>query len=56
MKGVTDLARSQASKAEGNLRKSANEYKEMETTTEKIETTQEQKSRNILNRIENIFG
>ena len=56
MKGITDLARSEAGKAEGNLKSSATEYKEMEETTEKIEAEQEQLSQNILNRIESIFG
>jgi len=56
MKGATDLARNEASNVERNLQKSAAEHGRMETLTENIETEQESKSRNILNRIENIFG
>jgi len=56
MKGATDLARNAASRVEGNLKKSADEYRQMETDTDKIKVEQEQKSRNILSRIENMFG
>jgi len=56
MRGVTDIARGEAGRVEGNLKQSASEYKNMETKTENIERDQEQKSQNILNRIESIFG
>jgi hypothetical protein len=56
MRGVTDIARGEAGKAEGGLKQSAAEYKNMEAKTENIEREQEQKSQNILNRIESIFG
>ena len=56
MQGTTDLARNEARNVERNLQVSSNEYKDMETVTENIEAEQEQKSQNILNRIESIFG
>lgn len=56
MKGVTDLARSEAGNVERNLQVGATEYRDMETITENIEAEQEQKSRSVLNRIESIFG
>jgi len=56
MKGVTDLARSEATNVEKNLRESVNEYQDMESLTEDIESDQEQKSQAVLNKIKSIFG
>jgi flagellar biosynthesis chaperone FliJ len=56
MRGVTDLARNEARSAEGNLQRSADEFKNMESTTENIEAEQESRSQNTLSRIESIFG
>ena len=56
MRGVTDLARNEARSAESNLRRSADEFKNMESTTDNIESQQESQSQNIRSRIESIFG
>jgi hypothetical protein len=56
MQGVTDLARSEARNIEKNLYNSYSEYKDMETVTDNIEAEQEQKTHNILSKIESIFG
>ena len=56
MRSVTDLARNEARTAEGGLRRSADEFRNMEETTERIESEQEQRSQNTLSRIESIFG
>jgi len=56
MRGVTDLGRSEARSAESNLQRSADEFRNMESTTENIEAEQESRAQNTLNRINSIFG
>jgi len=56
MKGVTDLARNEADKVGGSLERSANEHKDMEVLTTTIEDKQESASKNVLEKIKNVFG
>lgn len=56
MQSTTDLARNAAANVEGSLRKSAEEYSDMEKETEDTESQLESHSQEILNRIENLFG
>lgn len=56
MQSTTDLARGAAQSVENSLRKSVEEYGDMERQTEQIETELESNSQNILSRIESLFG
>jgi uncharacterized phage infection (PIP) family protein YhgE len=56
MQSTTDLARGSAASVENSLRKSVEEYGDMEQQTEQIETELESNSQNILSRIESLFG
>ena len=56
MIGVTDLARGEAKSAESGLQSSVEDFKNMEQTTEKIESDHEAKSQNVRSKIESIFG
>lgn len=56
MQSTTDLARGAAQSVENSLRKSVDEYGDMETQTEEIENELTSKSQNILSRIESLFG
>ena len=56
MQSTTDLARGSAASVENSLRKSVEEYGDMEQQTEQIETELESNSQNILRRIESLFG
>ncbi len=56
MQSTTDLARGAAQNVENSLRKSVDEYGDMETQTEEIEDELTSNSQNILNRIESLFS
>lgn len=56
MQSTTDLARNAAANVEGSLRKSFEEYSDMEKETEDTESQLESRSQEILNKIENLFG
>ena len=56
MKGVTDLARGEARSTEGGLQDSVEDFRNMEKTTEAIESDHENKSQNVRYKIESIFG
>lgn len=56
MQSTTDLARGTAQSVENSLRKSVDEYGDMETQTEEIENELTSKSQNILSRIESLFS
>lgn len=56
MQSTTDLARGAAQSVENSLRKSVEEYGDMERQTEQIETELESNSQNILSRIESLFS
>lgn len=56
MQSTTDLARNAAANVEGALRKSVDEYSDMEKETEDTESQLESHSQEILNRIESLFG
>ena len=56
MQSTTDLARGSAASVENSLRKSVEEYGDMEQQTEQIETELESNSQNSLSRIESLFG
>lgn len=56
MQSTTDLARSAAQSVENALRKSVDEYGDMETQTEEVENELTSNSQNILNRIVDLFG
>lgn len=55
MQSTTDLARNAAANVEGSLRKSVEEYSDMEKETEDTESQLESRSQEILNKIENLF-
>lgn len=55
MQSTTDLARNAAANVEGSLRKSVDEYSDMEKETEDTESQLESHSQEILNRIESLF-
>lgn len=56
MQSTTDLAHNAAQSVESNLRKSVEEYGDMEEQTDEIEEQLTSNSQNILNRIESIFN
>lgn len=56
MQSTTDLARGSAQSIENELRKSVNEYEDMEEQTEEIEDQLTSNSQNILSRIEGLFS
>ena len=56
MQSTTDLARGSAQSVENSLRKSVEEYGDMETQTEEIESELTSNSQNILSRIESLFS
>lgn len=56
MQSTTDLARGAAQTVESALRKSVEEYGDMEEQTESVEEELTSNSRNILNRIEGLFN
>lgn len=56
MQSTTDLARSSAQSVENSLRKSVDEYTDMEQQTEEIEDQLTSGSQDILSRIEGLFG
>ncbi len=56
MQSTTDLARGAAQSVENSLRKSVDEYGDMETQTEEIENELTSNSQNILSRIESLFS
>lgn len=56
MQSTTDLVRNAAANVEGSLRKSVEEYSDMEKETEDTESQLESHSQEILNRIESLFG
>lgn len=56
MQSTTDLARSEAQSVENQLRKSVDEYSDMEQQTDQIETDLESSSQNILSRIDSLFN
>ncbi len=56
MQSTTDLARGSAQSIEDALRKSVDEYEDMEKQTEEIEEQLTSNSQNILNRIEGLFN
>lgn len=56
MQSTTDLARGAAQNVESALRKSVDEYGDMESQTEEIEDELNTNSQNILNRIESLFS
>lgn len=56
MQSTTDLARGAAQTVESTLRKSVEEYGDMEEQTERVEEELTSNSQNILNRIEGLFN
>lgn len=56
MQSTTDLARGAAQTVESTLRKSVEEYGDMEEQTESVEEELTSNSQNILNRIEGLFN
>lgn len=56
MQSTTDLARNSAQSVENSLRRSVDEYGDMETQTEEIESELTSNSQNILSRIESLFS
>lgn len=56
MQSTTDLARGAAQSVENQLRKSVDEYGDMEQQTEEIEDQLSSSSQNILSRIEGLFN
>ena len=56
MQSTTDLARGAAQSVEDSLRKSVDEYGDMETQTEEIENELTSNSQNILSCIESLFS